>query len=353
MKKMTDKEFRLRVFNAVKDEYEFLDSYVNTRTHLHVNHKKCNKTYRVTPHDFLSGRRCPFCSGKMKKSTEELKKQVSQLTNNEYCVLGDYVNNKTKILMFHNECQHEFYMRPDCFISGTRCPHCNEIRQHEYNCHGKKYSINENFFSEWSSNMAYILGVIASDGNLSKSKFRLTISSIDYEFLKSINHELNSNRVISKSSNKLGSWYSLTIDNRQIYKDLINLGLTPNKSFTCNINYIPDKYKLDFLRGYFDGDGCVYMRKYTKSKQVGLSVEIATASMYMKDIILFILREVCIHCKYDFKSIVRKNGLFIIRGYTSVSQILYKRMYYDGCLHLQRKKDKFDAILSHRSNAQI
>lgn len=350
MKRMTDNEFKLRVYNAVKDEYHFLDPYINTRTHLHVNHEKCGKIYTVTPHDFLSGRRCPFCSGKMKKSTEIFAKEVSQLTNNEYSVKGDYINNKTKILMFHNKCQHEFYMRPDCFISGTRCPHCNEAKQHECNCYNKKYSINEKFFSEWSPNMAYIIGVIASDGNLCKSKFRISIASIDYELLESINHELNSDRPISKESNRNGSWYCLLIDNKQIYNDLINLGLTPNKSFTCKINNIPYEYKLDFLRGYFDGDGCVYEKKYKKSKQVGLSVEIATASKDMNDMLLSILKEVCIDSKYDFKSKVRKDGLFIIRGYTNVSQILYKRMYYEGCLYLKRKKHKFQQILSYRNS---
>lgn len=47
-----------------------------------------------------------------------------------------------------------------------------------YNTNHKIYDLNENFFETWSFDMAYILGYIYADGNMSKDKYRLRISSI-------------------------------------------------------------------------------------------------------------------------------------------------------------------------------
>ena len=347
LKKLTDIEFKSRVYNLVKNEYIFQEKYINTHTHLNVLHVQCGNIYPVTPHDFLSGRRCPFCSGKMKKTTTQYIDEVYILTKGEYSVLGEYLNNKTKILMRHNLCNTEFSMRPDCFISGQRCPHCADLRRHQYNSNNKIYDINQNFFLKWSHDMAYILGLIASDGNLSKSKFRVSISSIDYDLLNTVRNKLCCNKPIASQSNKLGTWYLLTIDNKYIYESLINLGLTPNKSFTCNIPNIPLKYEVDFLRGFFDGDGCVYERRIRGYKRANLSIDIATASENMKNILLSILNRACNDCKYGFKCQIRKkDGLFILRGHHTASKHLYNKMYYDNCIHLKRKKNKFESIIN-------
>ena len=52
------------------------------------------------------------------------KKEVFNLVGDEYTVLGDYVNNKVKILMRHNVCGNEYTTRPNDFQQGHRCPIC-------------------------------------------------------------------------------------------------------------------------------------------------------------------------------------------------------------------------------------
>ena len=54
-------EFKWQVSLLVGTEYTFLDSYVNAHTPLLVKHNKCGMTYKVTPHNFLRGKRCPRC----------------------------------------------------------------------------------------------------------------------------------------------------------------------------------------------------------------------------------------------------------------------------------------------------
>lgn len=64
--------------------------------------------------------------------TLEFKRKVFNKVGNEYTVLGEYKNNKTKILIRHN-CNlcnnHEYYVIPNNFLcNGTRCPKCNELK---------------------------------------------------------------------------------------------------------------------------------------------------------------------------------------------------------------------------------
>ncbi len=42
------------------------------------------------------------------------------------------------------------------------------------------------------------------------------------------------------------------------FQDLLNLGFTQNKSNTLCFPDVPREYGGYFVRGYFDGDGCVY-----------------------------------------------------------------------------------------------
>jgi len=55
-----------------------------------------------------------------------------------------------------------------------------------------------------------------------------------------------------------------------MFSDLLMLGLQPNKSLIMELPNIPKNYFNFFLRGYFDGDGCVniYQRKDVNSKVI-------------------------------------------------------------------------------------
>ena len=51
----------------------------------------------------------------------DFKNDVMELVGNEYTVMGDYINNKTKITMIHNKCGYHWYVQPSHFLSGSRC----------------------------------------------------------------------------------------------------------------------------------------------------------------------------------------------------------------------------------------
>jgi len=129
--KLTNDEFVLRIRNLVGDEYTPLNQYKATNKKIMFKHNsdKCNNyEWGITPADFYNGKRCPKCAGNARKTTNIFKQEVSNLVKDEYDVLGEYVNDGTKILMSHKKCGNKYLAIPSSFLQGRRCPICNESK---------------------------------------------------------------------------------------------------------------------------------------------------------------------------------------------------------------------------------
>lgn len=63
----TTEEFKAKVFDLVGDEYQVVGEYINATTRVEMLHIKCSNKYKVLPHNFFSGNRCPFCSPSPRK----------------------------------------------------------------------------------------------------------------------------------------------------------------------------------------------------------------------------------------------------------------------------------------------
>jgi len=120
----------------------------------------------------------------------------------------------------------------------------------------------------WSPNLAYAVGLIVTDGSLSKNKKCVTFTSKDIEQISNIKIILNMKAKIGINKNKLSEVYRLQFSNKQFYDWLLSIGLTPNKSLTISKIKIPNKYFIDFIRGHLDGDGSIttYIDKYNATK---------------------------------------------------------------------------------------
>lgn len=138
-----------------------------------------------------------------------------------------------------------------------------------------RLEFNTDFFKSWSPEMAYILGFIFADGAIedvrkSSRTCYLAITSNDKPLLDQIKKEMNSAHKLYKRKPELVNYpdgkrylskggYILRIGSKTIYNDLLRLGLTPRKSLTILFPTVPLKLLPFFLRGYFDGDGCLYL----------------------------------------------------------------------------------------------
>lgn len=126
---MSGNLFAHRFYESLRGEgYTLIDGeYVNARTKVKIKHNDCSYVYNVTPDKFRRGKRCPYCAGNLKRSQADFVDLVRKLGGGDYEVLGNYVNAQTDILMKHNVCGYEFYVRPGHFTnSGSRCTACNQ-----------------------------------------------------------------------------------------------------------------------------------------------------------------------------------------------------------------------------------
>jgi hypothetical protein len=130
------------------------------------------------------------------------------------------------------------------------------------------------FFSQWTSEMAYVLGYFCADGNFGLIKktnsWYFTISSNDWNHLELIRKTMGSAHKLSKST-KQPKLHHLRILSEEICKDLLKLGVTPRKSLTLHFPSVPHKYLNDFIRGYFDGDGSIYVERRNQAARLSIT----------------------------------------------------------------------------------
>ena len=121
----TTEAFKQKVHDLVGDEYEVLGEYVNNKTKILMKHMACGTEYMVQPNKFLIGRRCPKCQHPSRKKTdEEFRKEIHDLVGDEYEVLDPYKGTDKKIRFKHTLCGNVYSTTPLVFISGARCPKC-------------------------------------------------------------------------------------------------------------------------------------------------------------------------------------------------------------------------------------
>ena len=144
-------------------------------------------------------------------------------------------------------------------------------------------NLNTTYFKQIDTpEKAYFLGLIAADGcvyiKLCKDRgnrydFRLSLKESDKYLLEKFNSAIGNSLAIKTHKEKLVSikeskFYMsskqciVSIYNREFVTSLVSLGILPNKSHLgIDTSKIPTEYISDFIRGYFDGDGCIGVYK--------------------------------------------------------------------------------------------
>ena len=110
----------------------------------------------------------------------------------------------------------------------------------------------------WSSNLAYAVGLLATDGCLSPPFSLIDLTSKDTEQLENFRRCLGVELKITKKHAGGREYLRIQFKNVLFYNFLLSIGLTPAKSKTLGALKIPDEFFFHFLRGVFDGDGSTY-----------------------------------------------------------------------------------------------
>jgi intein-encoded DNA endonuclease-like protein len=128
-----------------------------------------------------------------------------------------------------------------------------------------KYTHDKNFFSTINTEeKAYYLGLLYADGNVSNKVVSITLQDKDIKILEKFKECLKYTGpllTINKTGNRQNQ-IKLAITSSKLVSDLLKHGLYPNKGTTLTFPLtVPKKLQHHFIRGYFDGDGCVYANK--------------------------------------------------------------------------------------------
>lgn len=133
----------------------------------------------------------------------------------------------------------------------------------------RQYKINESYFNDINTpNKAYIMGWLYSDGaNTSKYEkghycISITLQFQDLHILEDIKNEIGSETpIMIYETNVYGvirKYCRLNICNKHMVLTLDKLGVVPNKTMKIKFpEWLTENLYSHFIRGYFDGDGCI------------------------------------------------------------------------------------------------
>ena len=102
--------------------YLLLSEYKGRHEKVSVKNQKCGHIYNANFGNIITGSGCPICHGN--KDTKSFIEAIETLYPQEYKVLGEYKNNRTKILVKHLKCGHEWCVIPKDILRDRRCPKC-------------------------------------------------------------------------------------------------------------------------------------------------------------------------------------------------------------------------------------
>ena len=211
---------------------------------------------------------------------------------------------------------------------------------------------------------AYILGFYIADGCINGNRFSIRISAKDRDLLEKIKNYISPiskiNDIpekINKQGIKSNAMCDFSIRNDKIVNSLINLGLGYNKTYSNKSikNVVPKEFMWDFIRGYFDGDGCIscsltHKKHQLKSGELKIYSHLNIGfTIISKD--KFILEEMNDFMKsQEIDSYIypdNKNNFLI--GTHSEKEILkiYNKLYTKCNLYLKRKLEKFQKIIEN------
>ena len=199
----------------------------------------------------------------------------------------------------------------------------------------------------WNNNFAYVIGVIATDGNLSPDLRHLHITSKDYEMMQNCKKCLGINNKIGKKARgkeKDKKYYVLQFGDVNFFEFLLNIGLTPKKSKTISELKIPTKYFPHFFRGCIDGDGSISISKHPESQYPQYKVRLCSASKNFLDWILVLCQKLFL---VDGGSIskIDDSSVYTLRFGKNDSIKILKMIYSKNVICLSRKKRIANKIL--------
>lgn len=201
-----------------------------------------------------------------------------------------------------------------------------------------KTSVNHFFFSEYNAISCYWAGFILADGYIRTNRrfnLHIKLQKQDVGHLEKFKSDIEfCGRIL-----EYPDYFSISISSSQLLFDLADkFEIHNNKSLTCRISdKIPSEYLKDYIRGYFDGDGCITRTSIEAISFTGTHKTTSFIRDYFHDVCGIRMRS---KNKPDITQ--KKGGKISIIQYSGKSAFRCLKHMYDGSkTFLERKFFKY------------
>jgi len=207
----------------------------------------------------------------------------------------------------------------------------------------------------WRPTLAYAVGLIATDGNLSPDHKCVRLVSGDRDLLEVFKACIPRAGLIGRHGPNV--WH-VTVSSVDFYRWLETIGLTPKKSLTLGGITVPDELIVDLVRGLMDGDGSIQnyvhhpggnVRRYPNYRYERLNVSFHSASLRHVTWLRATLQRTLAIGGSITATVrnARPNPMYELKYGKHASIALLERMYADpGSPRLDRKWKIWDAYIA-------
>lgn len=210
-----------------------------------------------------------------------------------------------------------------------------------------KLWVKHDYFKNQTADMAYWIGILASDGSVNRDKnlVYIELNRSDRELLEKLNLTIENERPVQDYVTGRGYENSkLYFYSKEIKQDLQKFGIVPNKTYSedyCFPHLLKEEFYLDYIRGLFDGDGSVKITGVSPTFQI----DVGRYEIAQEIISYFNKNDIELKISY----LPKKNvTIYRVYGYGKEKLLkIYNLLYSSSSeLFLSRKKEKFQEILS-------
>lgn len=215
-------------------------------------------------------------------------------------------------------------------------------------------------FSVNPKETAYFLGFFWADGTINSKKYLvIEIVKDDGEELINIFNKVADFKISYRIRPNRKPQMTFFIKDEEVCSKLFELGKYPKtiESHSKIINFIPNEYRIFFLRGLIDGDGCFYSGPANK-KWKNNTVHFTIGSRYEQDWSGLI--DYCMELGFSLVPIKRiaknkkdKNSCVRSSNFASIEAFVKKLYEDDSKICLKRKFDKITYAINEHHRLKL
>lgn len=127
--RLSNEEFKTKLYKEFKDFDKYLilvSDYKGRHKDIKVKCKKCNRIFTTTPGRLYENKKCLFCYGTPKKTTQSY--YMECLNKGLDLPIEDYINDTSKIKHKCSKCGYIYKQIPSNHLQGNGCPRCKDSK---------------------------------------------------------------------------------------------------------------------------------------------------------------------------------------------------------------------------------